>query len=180
MVAEQHGGRRDALSLGNLDHGLGAHHGPAGAPQGAVGYDVDALFLAQVDNLLLGQARVVLDLVDGGDDGGVGEKLLEVLDAVLGGVICGDLKNGESSPTLQTPTPLVLPVATSFSICFHVSTWLYGWIMSRDPSGFVGNLSWLPSGLSRTGQCYSTISHPDKPTPTREEEVKHTTRNKST
>ena len=83
MVAEEDGGGRDALLLGNLDDGLGGHHGTTSATQGAVGNNVDALLLAVVDNLLLGQAGVVLNLVDGGNDGGVGQKLLEVLDAVL-------------------------------------------------------------------------------------------------
>lgn len=83
MVAEEDGGGRDALLLGNLDDGFGGHHGTTGTAQGAVGNNVDALLLAVVDNLLLGQAGVVLNLVDGGDDGGVGQKLLEVLDAVL-------------------------------------------------------------------------------------------------
>lgn len=44
---------------------------------------MDALLLAKVDNLLLGQLRVVLDLVDGWDDGGVGEEFFEVALAVL-------------------------------------------------------------------------------------------------
>lgn len=48
---------------------------------------MDALFLAEIDNLLLGQAGVVLNLVDGGDNGGVREKLLEILLAVLHHVI---------------------------------------------------------------------------------------------
>jgi hypothetical protein len=44
---------------------------------------VNTLLLAEVDNLLLRQTGVVLDLVNGGDDGGVRQKLLEVLLAVL-------------------------------------------------------------------------------------------------
>jgi hypothetical protein len=45
---------------------------------------VDALLLAEVDDLLLGKQRVVLDLVDGWGDGGLCEKLLQVLDGVVG------------------------------------------------------------------------------------------------
>ena len=45
---------------------------------------MDALLLAEVDDLLLWQERVVFDLVGGGDDGGLGEELLEVLDGVVG------------------------------------------------------------------------------------------------
>lgn len=44
---------------------------------------MDALFLAKVDNLLLGEAGVVFNLVDGRDHGGVGEELFEISLAVL-------------------------------------------------------------------------------------------------
>ena len=71
---------------------------------------------------------MVLDLVNGGDNGCVGEKLFEISLAVLKArILSVELKseNGDRPRrTLQTPTPLVLPVATSFSICFQVSTWL--------------------------------------------------------
>ena len=71
------------MLLSDLDHRLGAGHGAAGAAEGRVGHDVDALLLAKIDNLLLGQLRVVLDLVDGGDDGGVGKEFFEITLAVL-------------------------------------------------------------------------------------------------
>jgi hypothetical protein len=45
---------------------------------------VDALLLAEVNNLLLRAQWVVLDLVDGGNNGGFGKQLLEVLDRVVG------------------------------------------------------------------------------------------------
>jgi len=45
---------------------------------------VDALLLAEVNNLLLRAQWVVLNLVDGGDDGGLGQQLLKVLDRVVG------------------------------------------------------------------------------------------------
>jgi hypothetical protein len=83
MITQQHSRSLDAVLLGNLNHGLGSEERPARAAQGAVGHDVDTLVLAQVDNLLLWQRRVVLDLVDGRDDGGVREELLEVAFAVL-------------------------------------------------------------------------------------------------
>lgn len=44
---------------------------------------MDAVFLAKVDNLLLWKARVVLNLVDGGNHSGVGEELFEISLAVL-------------------------------------------------------------------------------------------------
>jgi hypothetical protein len=49
----------------------------------AVGGDVDAFLLAEVYDLLLGEERVVLDLVGGGGDCGLGEELLEVFDRVV-------------------------------------------------------------------------------------------------
>lgn len=126
VVAEEDGRGRDALLLGYLDDGLRGHDGAASAAEGAVGLNVDALLLAEVDNLLLGKARVVLDLVDSGDDGGMRQKLLEVSLAVLWWDVSLELYEieGGKGLTLQTPTPLVLPVATSFSICFQPSTWL--------------------------------------------------------
>lgn len=53
---------------------------------------MDALLAAQVDDLLLAEGRVVLDLVDGGGDGRVGEELLEVAFGVLGLLValCGE------------------------------------------------------------------------------------------
>lgn len=46
--------------------------------------------------------------------------------------------------TLETPIAFVLPVSKTASICFQVSRWLWLRIMSREPSGFLGNLSSLP------------------------------------
>lgn len=83
VVAQQNGTGLDVVLLGNLDNGLGREQGAAGAAKGAVGHDVDALFAAEVDDFLLGKGRVVLDLVDGGDNLGDGEEFLEVLFAVL-------------------------------------------------------------------------------------------------
>ncbi len=144
MVAQQHGRRVDGVLGRDLDDGLGLHQRPARAAQRAVGHDVDALGLAQVDDLLLRQRRVVLDLVDGRDHGAVGEELLEVALAVLRTVSWRRLPPGGGSLTLQTPMALVLPVASSFSMAFHVSTWLWLWMMSRSPLGSLGNLSSLP------------------------------------
>lgn len=75
------------MLLSNLDYRLRAGDGAAGAAKGRVGHDVDVLVFAKVDNFLLGQLRVVLDLVDGGHDGGVGEEFFEVALAVL---FCGE------------------------------------------------------------------------------------------
>lgn len=83
MIAQQDGRRLDAVLLGDLDDGLGGEERAAGAAQRAVRHDVDALLFAEVDDFLLRECRVVLDLVDGGDDGGVWEELFEVALAVL-------------------------------------------------------------------------------------------------
>jgi hypothetical protein len=83
MVAEEDGRSRDASLLGNLDDRRSGHDGTTGATQRAVGLNMDTLLLAEVDDLLLGKFGVVLDLVNGGNDGGVRQKLLEVLLAVL-------------------------------------------------------------------------------------------------
>lgn len=139
VVTQQDGGGTDALLLGELDDGLGAHHGPARAAKGAVRHDVNALFPAQVDDLLLRETGVVLDLVHGGDDLGVGEQLLQVLLAVLRVPGCsvfvflirtpvsrvfsfGVIRGCGEKPTLQTPMALALPEAKTSSICFHAST----------------------------------------------------------
>ena len=83
MIAQQHSGRLDAVLLGDGDDGLGREQRAARAAERAVRHDMDALLVAEVDNLLLRQRRVVLNLVHGGDDGGVREELFEVAFAVL-------------------------------------------------------------------------------------------------
>ena len=45
---------------------------------------MNALLLAEVNNFLLWAQWVVLDLIDGGDDGSLGQKLLHILDRVVG------------------------------------------------------------------------------------------------
>lgn len=84
MPAQQNRGRSNAALLGNSDNRLSSKQRAAGTAQRTVSGDVDALLVTEVDNLLLGQGRVVLDLVGGGDDGGLGQELLKVLDAVVG------------------------------------------------------------------------------------------------
>lgn len=71
------------MLLGDLDDGLRRQQRATGATQGRIGHDVDALLLAEVDELLLGKLRVVLDLVDGRNGGGVGQELLKPGLAVL-------------------------------------------------------------------------------------------------
>lgn len=83
MVAEEDGRGGDTLLLGNLDNRLSSHDGATSAAKGTVCLNMNALLLAEVDNLLLRKTGMVLDLVDGGDDSGMRQKLLEVLLAVL-------------------------------------------------------------------------------------------------
>ena len=83
MIAQKNGGGTDAVLLRNLNDGLVLEQRRPGAAQRAVGRDVDPLCVAKVDDLLLGEKRVVLDLVGGGHDGGSGEQLLQVLDRVV-------------------------------------------------------------------------------------------------
>ncbi len=172
MVAQQHGRRLDVVFLGDLHHGLQPHERAVRAAKRAVRHDVDALLAAEVDNLLLRQHRVVLDLVDRGDDGGVREQLLEVAFAVLGGgsVTRSKISTGQErrrAQTLDTPMALALPVATSFSICFHVSMWLHEWMMSRWPLFSLGNLSSLPGKTVRPRQRHNpSRSQPQPPSGT--------------
>lgn len=83
MVAQENSSRADALLLGNLLHALVLEQRAARAAERAVRHDLDALALAEVDEVVLGQGRVVLDLVRGGHDLGLGEELLEVDPAVV-------------------------------------------------------------------------------------------------
>lgn len=83
VVAQQDGSWRNSLLLSNLDDWLGAHQRAACASQRAVGHDMNPVLPAEVNNLLLGEAGVVLNLVDSGDNGGVWDELLEVFLAVL-------------------------------------------------------------------------------------------------
>lgn len=83
MIAQENRRSAYASLLRNLDNRLSTHDGSSSAAQRAVRYDVDALLVAEIDNLLLGEIRVVLDLVDGGDDFAVREELFEVFLAVL-------------------------------------------------------------------------------------------------
>ena len=54
---------------------------------------------------------------------------------------------------METPMALALPVASSFSIDFHVSMCECECRMSLLPSESVGKRSWFPLGFMATGQC---------------------------
>lgn len=83
MVAEEDSRRADAVLLGDLVDVLVFEERRACAAERAVRGDVDALLLAVIYDFLLGKKRVVLNLVGGGDNGGLRKKLLEVLDRVV-------------------------------------------------------------------------------------------------
>ena len=84
VVAKEYDGGTDAVLLGDLVDTLVLEQRRASAAQGAICGNVDALFLAKVNDFLLWAQRVVLDLVDGGDNGSLGEQLLQVLNRVVG------------------------------------------------------------------------------------------------
>lgn len=84
VVGEKNGGRGDVMLLCDSDDALVLEERRACAAQRTVGGDVNALLLAEIDNFLLGQERVVLDLVGSRHNGGLGEQLLEILDGVVG------------------------------------------------------------------------------------------------
>lgn len=84
VVGEENRSRSNVVLLCGGDDTLVIEERRACAAERAVGGDMDALLLAEVNDLLLGQKRMVLDLIGGGDDGGLCEQLLEVLDRVVG------------------------------------------------------------------------------------------------
>ena len=50
---------------------------------------------------------------------------------------------------MQTPIDFALPVARTFSMFFQPSTWFQSFMMSREPSGSLGNLSSFPRRRKR-------------------------------
>lgn len=73
MVAQEHDSWSDVVLLCDFIDTLVLEQRRASATERAVCCDVDALFLAKVDDFLLGAQWVVLDLVDRGDNGRFGE-----------------------------------------------------------------------------------------------------------
>ena len=73
MKTQEHSGRPDTMFLGYFVYTLIAEKRAACASQRTVSGDVDTLFSAKVDNILLWQQRVVLDLVDSRHNGGLRE-----------------------------------------------------------------------------------------------------------
>lgn len=84
MPAEEDSRRGNTTLVGDGDDGLGSEQRAASAAERAVSSDVDTLLLAKVHDLLLRQRGVVLNLVGSGDNGGLGQELLQVLDTVVG------------------------------------------------------------------------------------------------
>ena len=83
MVTQQHRARWHPMSARDLEHLLVLQQRTARAPQRTIGRDVDAFALAEIDNVLLRQVRVVFDLVDGGHDADVREEFLQESHAVV-------------------------------------------------------------------------------------------------
>lgn len=84
MVTQENNGGSNAVLFCNLVDNLVSEQRRASATKRAVRRDVNALFLAEVVNLLLWAQWVVLNLVDGWDNGGFGEELLQIPDGVVG------------------------------------------------------------------------------------------------
>lgn len=106
MVAEENSSSADTTLLSDLGNRVSSHERAASATERAVSDDMDTLLVAEVDNLLLGQRGVVLDLVDGGDDLGLSEELLEVFLAVLRDVlIIGVYMSEDEAYVADTDTP---------------------------------------------------------------------------
>jgi hypothetical protein len=83
VVTQEHSSWPNAMFLRHLQHTLVLEQRRACASQWTVSGDVDALVFAEINDFLLGQQRVVFDLVDGGRDGGFCEELLHVFDRVV-------------------------------------------------------------------------------------------------
>lgn len=71
------------MFLGYLDNGSRRHQRSTSTAERAVGHDVNAFLITKINNLLLRKSWVVLNLVDGWDHSGMGQKLLQVSFAVL-------------------------------------------------------------------------------------------------
>lgn len=84
MPAQKNRRRSNTPPIGNLHNRRCREQRTPRAAQRTVRGDVNALFFAKVDNLLLWEGRVVLDLVDGRDNGRLRQQFLEVLLAVVG------------------------------------------------------------------------------------------------
>lgn len=84
MPTQQDSGRSDAFLIGNLHNRRCGEQRATSAAQRAVSSDMDTLFFAEIDNLLLWERWVVFDLVNSRDNSRLGQKLLEVFLAVVG------------------------------------------------------------------------------------------------
>lgn len=83
MPAQKNSRRCDTSLFSNLHNRCSCEQRATRAAQGAVCSDVNTFLFAEVDNLLLRKRGVVFDLVDRRSDGGVRQKLLEVLLTVV-------------------------------------------------------------------------------------------------
>ena len=84
MPAQKNSRRSNTPLIRNLHNRRRREQRTPRAPQRTVRGDMNTLFFAKVDNLLLRERRVVLDLVDGWHDGRLRQEFLEVLLAVVG------------------------------------------------------------------------------------------------
>lgn len=83
LPAQQYRAGFDVVLLGDFLHAFLLEKGAACTTKRRVGGNVDVFRLAEVDNLLLWEIRMVLDLIRCWNDFSVGEELFEELDAVV-------------------------------------------------------------------------------------------------
>lgn len=95
VPAQQNSSRSDTSLLGHFDDRCCCEERATCAAQRTVRSDNNTLLLAEVDDLLLWEGGVVLDLVDGRNNGSLGQKLLEVLHTVVGDTDGLDLAGGQ-------------------------------------------------------------------------------------
>lgn len=78
VPTQQHRRRSYTPLLRNLHHGLGREQRTTGRSQWTIRLDQNTFGLAEIDNFLLRQVRMVLNLVCGGHNGCFGQQLLEI------------------------------------------------------------------------------------------------------
>jgi len=168
MVTQQHRSGSNAMLLRHLPDLLVLEQRRPRAAQRTVRRDVNALLLAEVNDFLLGQQRVVFDLVGGGDDGGLREELLEVLDRVVGDADGFDLvwvgldEGFEVLPGLDVGYAVVDVAGAVFEFGEErVVSW--GVLAIHSFQLHALKLEYTPFGFIGTGQCIRYKSTYSKP-----------------
>lgn len=153
QVPKQDVGDLQSVLFGDGRRGLVLPERGVGRSERRVRLDGDALGLAEVDELGLVVVQVKLELVHGGDNGGVGEDLAELRLRCVGDTDSLDFTWGRwSYDGLERKRRVYIPDFKSSSICFQVSFKGQSRRTSREPSARVGKMGWLPLKLRARGQ----------------------------